>query len=147
MKKLFTSICILSAILSLNAYSSISHEKEGDEKMTTINIQVGDRYFKGKIFDTPAGNSFLNQLPLSLSMSDLNSNEKYCYLPERLPANSQNIDRIKTGDLMLFGSECLVLFYENFNTPYRYTKLGYVENPENLKNVLGRDDIQINFNL
>lgn len=145
MKKLFACVCFLFTILSLSAYGNKSYEKGGDEKMTEINIQIGDNYFKGKIFDTPTGESFLNQLPLSIEMSDLNNNEKYSYLPNKLPVNSQYVERIKTGDLMLFGSECLVLFYEDFNTSYRYTKIGHVENPENLKKVLGRKDVEISF--
>ena len=44
---------------------------------------------------------------------------------------------IHAGDLKLYGSSCLVLFYETFSTSYRYTSLGYVENPEGLAEVLG----------
>lgn len=115
--------------------------------MRTINIQIGQKNFKGKIFDNSAGNAFISLLPLTLDMADLNGNEKYSYLSEKLPVNSQSINQIKTGDLMLFGSECFVLFYEDFNTSYRYTKIGYIENSEKLKNILGNKNVEIKFNL
>ncbi len=144
MKKFLISICSLFTILSFNSYG-IDIEK--GENMRTINIQIGEKNFKGKIFDNSAGNAFISLFPLTLNMSDLNNNEKYSYLSEKLPVNSQNVHQITIGDLMLFGSECLVLFYENFNTSYRYTKIGYIENPEKLKNALGNRNIEIKFNL
>lgn len=39
---------------------------------------------------------------------------------------------IHAGDIMLYGASCLVLFYEDFNTSYRYTPLGYIEDPDGL---------------
>lgn len=36
-------------------------------------------------------------------MSDLNGNEKYYYLDENLPTNSENIGHINAGDIMLYG--------------------------------------------
>ena len=144
MKKFLINICCIFTFLSLNSYGN---NVEKGENMRAINIQIGEKNFKGKIFDTSAGSAFIKLFPLTLNMSDLNNNEKYSYLSEKLPMNSQNVNQIKAGDLMLFGSECLVLFYENFNTSYRYTKLGYIENPELLKNVLGNKDVKIKFNL
>lgn len=144
MKKFFINICCIFTFLSFNSYG-IDIEK--GEKMRTINIQIDEKNFKGKIFDTSIGSAFIKLFPLTLNMSDLNNNEKYSYLSEKLPMNSQNISQIKAGDLMLFGSECIVLFYKNFNTSYRYTKLGYIENPELLKNVLGNKNVRIKFNL
>ncbi len=34
---------------------------------------------------------------------------------------------------MLYGNNTIVLFYEDFTTPYSYTRLGKVNNPKNLK--------------
>ena len=33
---------------------------------------------------------------------------------------------------MLFGSNCLVIFYKTFNTSYSYTKIGHIENMPDL---------------
>lgn len=46
---------------------------------------------------------------------------------------------------MLFGSSCLVIFYENFNTAYSYTRIGKINNVNNLDTVLGSDDVTVTF--
>ena len=35
---------------------------------------------------------------------------------------------------MLFGNNCLVIFYESFDTTYSYTKIGHIDNLDNLEN-------------
>ena len=47
---------------------------------------------------------------------------------------------------MLYGNNCLVLFYKSFSTEYSYTKIGYIENPSNLADaVCQRDNIIVSF--
>jgi hypothetical protein len=48
---------------------------------------------------------------------------------------------------MLFGSDCLVLFYESFSTSYSYTKIGYIDDPNELENAIGSGNIQITFSV
>jgi len=45
--------------------------------------------------------------------------------------------------LKLYGSSCLVLFYETFSTSYSSTSLGYVENPEGLTEALGTGNVSV----
>lgn len=71
-------------------------------------------------------------LPLKLNMQELNGNEKYAYLDKELTTNSYNPKKIKKGDIMLFGNNCLVLFYKDFETTYSYTKIGHINNLEDL---------------
>lgn len=84
-------------------------------------------------------------LPLTLRMADLNDNEKYATLSRSLPTASQNVRRIEAGDLMLFGSNTLVLFYKPFTTSYSYTPIGRVNNSATLANTMGQGDITITF--
>lgn len=86
-------------------------------------------------------------LPMELTMIELNGNEKYYQMPNRLPANSHHVRTIKTGDLMLYGSDTLVLFYKSFTTPYSYTRLGYLEDVSGLANALGSGSVQVTFSL
>jgi hypothetical protein len=76
-------------------------------------------------------------------MSDLNNNEKYCYLDFTLPTDSKSVKNIKKGDVMLFGNSCLVIFYKSFTTSYSYTKIGYIENPADIETALGKKDIKV----
>ncbi|ELV04731.1 cyclophilin-like fold protein, partial [Brachyspira hampsonii] len=78
---------------------------------------------------------------------ELNSNEKYYNLSKKLTTKTENIGSIKTGDFLLYGNNCIVLFYESFRTSYSYTRLGYIENTEGLKEALGRGSIEITFSV
>jgi hypothetical protein len=80
-------------------------------------------------------------------MSELNGNEKYFDLPNSLPANASNPGTIQSGDLMLYGSNTLVLFYKTFSTTYNYTRLARIDNPSGLATALGSENIMVKFEL
>lgn len=113
--------------------------------MKQIKIQVGDVAYTVGLYENDTAQALTQLLPMQIDMQELNGNEKYRYLSRPLPANEQNISVIHTGDLMLFGQDCLVLFYEDFSTPYRYTKIGYIQNPEGLAKALGNGTIKVVF--
>ena len=48
---------------------------------------------------------------------------------------------------MLYGSNCIVLFYKNFSTTYSYTKLGTITNPSDLEKAVGTGNISILFSI
>ncbi len=79
-------------------------------------------------------------------MSELNGNEKYYYLPDSLPRNSSAPSRINAGDIMLYGNDCIVIFYESFSTSYSYTPIGKIDDPDGLAAALGNADVQAAFN-
>lgn len=94
----------------------------------TLLIKIGDKEFGAILLDNPTASAFKGMLPLTINMTELNGNEKYFRLSKNLPANDSNPGSIKSGDLMLFGTNTFVLFYESFSTTYRYTKLGKINN-------------------
>ena len=80
-------------------------------------------------------------LPVEYNMNELNGNEKYVNLDNTLTTNSYNPKHIEAGDIMLYGNNCLVVFYKSFDTQYSYTKIGHVENLSDL----GKENITIKF--
>ena len=116
-------------------------EQESDIMTITINGRV----FYATLYDNETAAALKAKLPLTLNMSELNGNEKYNYLSFSLPANAGNPGQIHAGDLMLYGSDCLVLFYESFPTSYRYTPIGRVNDPSGLADAVGGGSIQITF--
>ena len=84
-------------------------------------------------------------LPLHITMDELNGNEKYYYLDAGLPTDSSVPSGIREGDLMLYGSDCLVLFYKSFTTSYRYTPLGYMEDIQGFAAALGEGSVQVDI--
>ena len=121
--------------------------KKIDRKQTRINIQSRNKIFTARLLDNRSSQALLTLLPLTISMIELNRNEKYYALLKDLPTQSQQVRTINNGDLMLYGSNTLVLFYESFNTPYSYTKLGYIEDVSELANTLGTGNIEVTFRL
>ena len=51
----------------------------------------------------------------------------------------------KSGDLMMYGSKTLVLFYETFSTSYSYTKIGQIDDTEDLTKALGTKNVTVTF--
>ncbi|WP_294661870.1 hypothetical protein LIY46_02750 [Fusobacterium varium] len=143
----FYTFFIILFFKNYESYSNLNDDNLKKEVIKTINMQIGNKNFTIKLFDNNAAQNLITQLPLTLDMKELNGNEKYSYLPKKLPADSQNISEIKAGDLMLFGSDCLVLFYKNFHTSYSYTKIGYIENITELTAALGNGNIKVKLNI
>lgn len=113
--------------------------------MNIIKIKVGKQTFKVTLLDNATTKAFKALLPFTASMTELNGNEKYYRLSKNLPTNASNPGTIKAGDLMLWGSNTVVLFYETFNTSYSYTRLGKIDNPADLKSVLGSGAVTVTF--
>ena len=86
-------------------------------------------------------------LPLTINMTEFNGNEKYFRLSKNLPTNESNPGTIKSGDLMLYGANTFVLFYESFSTSYSYTKLGKISNTTGLAAALGTGNVTVSISL
>lgn len=108
-----------------------------------ITLSAGGRRFEALLYDTPAADALWERLPMTVTMQELNGNEKYCDLPDALPANAVRPETIQAGDLMLFGSDCLVLFYQSFPTAYSYTPLGRLADPAGLAQALGGGSTEV----
>ena len=118
---------------------------EEEPDMLKIEIIVGDKTFSATLYDNGAAKALMDMLPLTLDMSELNGNEKYYYLDTSLPTNASRPSGIKTGDIMLYGNNCLVLFYESFSTSYSYTPIGHIDDPAGLAAALGSGSVQVEF--
>ena len=112
---------------------------------TSINVIVGSKTFTAKLADSETGEAFAALLPLNVTMNELNGNEKYHYLSSSLPTAAYQPGTIHAGDLMLYGNNCVVLFYETFNSSYSYTRLGSIDNPSGLAEALGVGNVSVRF--
>ena len=107
--------------------------RQGEDTVVThITLTIGDRSFAATLEHNDAAAALAERLPMMLAMSELNGNEKYAYLDEGLPVAAERPGAIHAGDIMLFGSDCLVLFYETFSSSYSYTRIGRVDDPAEL---------------
>lgn len=108
-------------------------------------MTVGERRFAITLADTEAARAFAALLPLTIDMPDLNSNEKHAKLPKALPTSTIRPGTLHNGDLMLYGLQTLVVFYLTFDSSYLYTRLGRIDAPPDLAQVLGRGTARITF--
>ncbi|AZG11649.1 hypothetical protein EGT29_10115 [Pigmentiphaga sp. H8] len=108
-------------------------------------MTIGERRFSITLANNDAARALVVLLPLTLDMTELNGNEKYAKLPRRLPTNTERSGTIRSGDLMLYGSGTLVVFYLTFDSPYSYTRLGWVDDPAGLARELGGSGVRIEF--
>lgn len=142
----------VSAYSSSSSFESaptpeVSADKE-DSMDTALNIEItiNGQTFSAELYDNETAKAFKERLPLTLDMNELNGNEKYYDLPGSLPTDPSRPSAIHTGDIMLYGNNCLVIFYEDFPTSYSYTPIGKINNPEGLKAALGSGDVSVKFN-
>jgi hypothetical protein len=108
-------------------------------------ITIGERRFSVTLANTDAAREFAAILPLTLNMDDLHSNEKHAELPKAIPTETYLPRNIRNGDLMLWGSRTMVVFYKDFDTTYPYTRIRHIEDSADLPKILGRGSIQITF--
>lgn len=117
--------------------------KKSDE--SRMWMTVGERRFAITLADNEATRAFAATLPLTLEMEELNGNEKKKELPDALPTSESRPGTIRNGDLMLWGSRTVVIFYQTFDSTYSYTNLGRVDDPTGLAQALGRGDVRVVF--
>ena len=117
-----------------NSTNEINETKESDVKVSDIKIIINDKTYTLKLENNKTTQEFIELLPQEFAMSELNGNEKYVYMDKSLTTNSYNPKHIEKGDVMLYGDNCLVIFYKSFATSYSYTKIGHIDNLTNLEN-------------
>ena len=142
MKKYFLSLLVFAITACNLVYGDNTNMNTLNN---TINLKINNKEYKLILYDNQTAKEFLSMMPLTITMNDLNANEKYHNLNKTLTTQSSRGGSIKTGDFMLYGNNCLVLFYENFSTSYSYTKIGYIENTSGLKDLLGKGSVEITF--
>ena len=149
--KIFSAFALCFICIHLYACND-SNVEQSNSIIKTINtdtmklkITISTNIFIATLYDNATAKAFKARLPMTISMTELNGDEKYFDLPERLPTNASNPGTIQTGDLMLFGSKTLVLFYKTFSTSYSYTRLGRIDNPSGLAAALGSGNVKVTF--
>ena len=110
-----------------------------------IKILIGDKIFDATLEDNATTREFVKNLPLEVTMTELNGNEKYYRFGKTFPSADKKVGEIHSGDLMLYSSSYVVLFYKNFSTSYSYTRLGKIENSADLEKIVGTGNISVRF--
>lgn len=142
-------LSIIACLASCKKVTSTNNEPLPEQNMTNtsnkIVIKIGEKTFTATLSDNPTATAFKALLPLTIKMNELNNNEKFADLSKSLTINPSVPANIQSGDLMMYGSRTLVLFYKGFSTSYSYTKIGKIDDVTRLVAALGGGDISVTF--
>jgi hypothetical protein len=152
---IFLLLFVSSSLYACNNNQTQSIEKPAAENLRDssnrdymkLKITVGSDVFTATLLNNATVAAFKAKLPITINMAELNGNEKYHGLPGNLPSNASNPGTIQAGDLMLFGSNTLVLFYKTFSTSYSYTRLGRIDDVTGLAAAVGSGNAIVTFEL
>ncbi|GGH23506.1 cyclophilin-like fold protein [Mucilaginibacter phyllosphaerae] len=157
MKHINRTYLLLLLLLTALAVSSFSCSKGNDDGAGTtpdatnpntslkMKITINSKVFTATLANNATGRAFAQLLPLTIQMKDLNANEKFFDLASSLPTQSSNPGNINNGDIMLYGSRTLVLFYKGFQTSFAYTKIGAVNDTDGYATALGNGNVTVTF--
>ena len=123
-------------ILKLESENNMSRD-------VNVVININNKSYKVNLEENNTVDEFIKMLPKEFNMKELNGNEKYVNIDKNLPTETYYPKHIEAGDIMLFGDNCVVVFYKSFDTTFGYTKIGHVDNIEDL----GKEDIVIKFDV
>lgn len=140
LKTIFAALLLLALLSRANDIDNTTYQKA--EK---VNLIIGSKTYTATLNENAAVAKLKVMFPLALDMRDLNSNEKYFDFSVEFPTESEKPGVIYTGDLMLWNNNTLVLFYETFKTPYAYTRIGKLDNPVELAEILGSGNVTVTF--
>lgn len=108
-------------------------------------MTVGKQRFVVTLEDNPTARAFVQLLPATFDMTELNGNEKYARLPRSLPTKAVRPGTIRTGDVLLYGNDTLVVFYETFRSSYSYSRIGRIAETAGLAEALGSGHQRVAF--
>ncbi|MDR2039001.1 MAG: hypothetical protein LBQ60_13845 [Bacteroidales bacterium] len=112
-----------------------------------IQMTIGSARFTTTLQENAAASTFKTMLPITVSMTEMGGYEKYHYLPQSLTGNATNVGTTYEGDLMIWSSSCLVLFYTTRTTSYSYIRLGRIDNTSGLRQAVGTGNITVTFEM
>lgn len=117
--------------------------QKGDYKM--MKMKIDDTYVNVKWEDNESVRELCDMLgsgPISIEMSMYGGFEQVGDLPASISSEDRRIST-ESGDIMLYQSRSIVVFYGN--NSYSYTRLGHVtdKNASELKKLLGNKDVTI----
>ena len=137
---------IITVILSWMLFASSCHANQYVTPMNnTVQLIIGSSEFTVQLAENETATAFKALLPLTITMKEINGNEKYYNMPKNLPSSSSVSGTVQSGDLMLWGSDCLALFYKKASTSYSYTKIGRITNASGLSEALGNGNATVSF--
>ena len=139
-RSLFALLLVISLVSEL-VLSPVSGEAETAK--ISVKLIVNGQTFRAVFYNNKTANALLKKMPMTINMKELNGNEKYHYFDTEFPTNEKTPGKISAGDIMLYGSDCLVAFYKSHKTSYQYTSVGKIEDTSGFAKAVGSGNVSI----
>ena len=124
----------------------VIRQSNSDKKTgTPVVLNINGQSFQAVFYNNKTANALLKKMPMTLNMKELNGNEKYHFFDMEFPADEKSPGKVSAGDIMLYGSDCLVMFYKSHSTSYQYTPVGKIENTSGFAKAVGSGNVTITF--
>ncbi len=143
MKKILIVLMLILCVgcTKIDIHEIKKEETINKEEVSSVKVIINEKEYILNLEDNETVDKFIELLPSDFNMTELNGNEKYINLDTTLPTDSIYPKHINAGDVMLYGNNCIVVFYKSFDTKFSYTRIGHIDNLPDL----GSDDITIRF--
>jgi hypothetical protein len=145
--KLMRTLVFIFAFANLHGFAQAADSTNPKPEKTQMKIKIGSSSFTATLEENATATAFKAMLPLTVKMTELNGNEKLFRLQTDLPTNPTNPGKIENGDVMIYQSNTVVLFYKSFPTSYSYTRLGRIDDPAGLAAAAGSGSVSVSFEL
>lgn len=111
-----------------------------EEEMKEILITIEGIAFTAALSNTTAANEFYESLPITFEMQELNGNEFYVNTENAFTADPVEVNSINTGEIKLYNDDCIVLFYDTFETEYSYTDIASIDDVSGLAELISNSE-------
>ncbi|HEX7859361.1 MAG TPA: cyclophilin-like fold protein [Verrucomicrobiae bacterium] len=145
--KLMLTLVFIFIFANLQGFGHGAEGANAKPEKTQMKIKIGSNTFTATLAENATATAFKALLPMTVEMTELNGNEKLFRLRNDLPTKPTNPSKIENGDLMIYQSNTIVLFYKSFPTSYSYTRLGRIDDPAGLAAAVGSGSVSVSFEL
>lgn len=136
----FILLCIECLLVAAAVYA------QGKEGTMNITVTIGGTEYAAQLDDTAAAREVAALFPLSVEMKEWAGNKEYYVgLGKTINGTAPAATAITAGDIMLYSSRSLVIFYDNSANTAGYVKLGHISDSKNLKAALDKAGGKVAF--
>lgn len=136
----FAAFCIVYLFATAAVYA------QGKEGTMNITVTIGGTEYAAQLEDNAAAREVAALFPLKITMQEWAANkEYYTGLGKTIAGKAPAADKITAGDIMLYSSRSLVIFYDSSANTAGYVKLGHIPDSKNLKAALDKASGKVSF--
>lgn len=126
----------------------IQNQKLEEEKAKTYVYVETDKYYAD--FELIGNTTFVDALPLAISMSDLGGYAKIAKLEKNVEVTEKDFETVRLivkGDVLLTENNEIVIAYAGKATNAKYVRLGRLSSTEGMAEAFDGDEISVNLDI